>query len=265
MDYWDKALSDAGLMTSDNRDFIHSFELPRIIRIHAMLTSNRSPQRILDIGYLDGLVPFMLLTLQSTREIVSTERPEIVGKLNPLPEIVGAHQLTALNLTEPPECIEGSPFDAVVCGEVLEHLPVTAAPGAIAFFRRVLRPGGLLIVTTPNLHGLRYRLRHAIGADFLHDPVPHPTMGMGHVTLYSARLLSDLAAQAGFSTNAIETHAFTGARRGGPLHALTRVVPSLGDDLIACFKAEECPQPTSRIFGRSNAGLIETWRASRRH
>jgi SAM-dependent methyltransferase len=38
-------------------------------------------------------------------------------------------------------------FDAVLCGEVLEHLADDAA--AVAGFRRVLKPGGLCIVTVP--------------------------------------------------------------------------------------------------------------------
>jgi 2-polyprenyl-3-methyl-5-hydroxy-6-metoxy-1,4-benzoquinol methylase len=47
-------------------------------------------------------------------------------------------------------------FDLVVSLEVLEHLPAPAAHmGEIA---RVLRPGGLLLLTTPNFNGLSRRL-----------------------------------------------------------------------------------------------------------
>lgn len=49
-------------------------------------------------------------------------------------------------------------FDAVFFSEVIEHLPV---PGHIALrrLRMLLRPGGLLLCSTPNL----YRLRKAAG------------------------------------------------------------------------------------------------------
>ena len=48
-------------------------------------------------------------------------------------------------------------FDALFAGELIEHLPDPRP--ALAEFRRVLRPGGALILTTPN------RLRLANLAD----------------------------------------------------------------------------------------------------
>jgi SAM-dependent methyltransferase len=39
--------------------------------------------------------------------------------------------------------------DTVVCWEVLEHLPQGSEPAAFAEFRRVLRPGGALYLSTP--------------------------------------------------------------------------------------------------------------------
>jgi SAM-dependent methyltransferase len=39
--------------------------------------------------------------------------------------------------------------DTVVCWEVLEHLPQGSEPAAFAEFRRVLRPGGVLYLSTP--------------------------------------------------------------------------------------------------------------------
>ena len=53
-----------------------------------------------------------------------------------------------LNIPEPPES-----FDAVLCSEVLEHVPDPVA--ALREFSRLLRPGGILILTAPfssNVH-----------------------------------------------------------------------------------------------------------------
>jgi methionine biosynthesis protein MetW len=44
---------------------------------------------------------------------------------------------------------EAGPFDAVVCGDVLEHLRDPAA--ALAFLATVLQPGGRAVVSLPNI------------------------------------------------------------------------------------------------------------------
>lgn len=48
-------------------------------------------------------------------------------------------------------------FDGVLFTEVIEHLPQSPVP-ALREMRRVTRPGGWLLVTTPNLASLRQRL-----------------------------------------------------------------------------------------------------------
>lgn len=53
-------------------------------------------------------------------------------------------------------------FDAVVLAEVVEHLP--CHPGSLLReCHRVLKPGGTLIVTTPNFSNLYHRLRVLMG------------------------------------------------------------------------------------------------------
>lgn len=43
-------------------------------------------------------------------------------------------------------------FDLVVAREVIEHIPVAEVQAFLAEVRRVLRPGGLLVVTTPSVN-----------------------------------------------------------------------------------------------------------------
>jgi SAM-dependent methyltransferase len=50
--------------------------------------------------------------------------------------------------------IEEEHFDAVYCAHCLEHLYLHEVPMAIGEFHRVLKPGGLLMLQTPNLHAL---------------------------------------------------------------------------------------------------------------
>ena len=56
---------------------------------------------------------------------------------------------TGINVEREPFPFEGGAFDVVMCAEVIEHL--TFCPSyMLAEAHRVLKPGGVLIVTTPN-------------------------------------------------------------------------------------------------------------------
>ncbi len=52
-------------------------------------------------------------------------------------------------------------FDVVWCSEVIEHLADPAF--SLGEMRRVLKPGGTLVVTTPNSYAWFYRLAQALG------------------------------------------------------------------------------------------------------
>lgn len=67
-----------------------------------------------------------------------------------------------------PECFDGIDGDSVgtvVAMHVVEHLPVEALFALFAHAARVLRPGGLLIIETPNAESLA-----VTGAEFWRDP-----------------------------------------------------------------------------------------------
>jgi SAM-dependent methyltransferase len=76
---------------------------------------------------------------------------------------------------EEPLPFEGSSFDAVVAGELLEHLRFPDA--LVGEVRRVLRDGGVFVGSVPNAFRLQSRLRFLRGA----PPEDDPT----HLHLYS--------------------------------------------------------------------------------
>ena len=57
-------------------------------------------------------------------------------------------------------------FNAALCLDVLEHISLLEQPAAVAEIRRVLAPGGRLLVTVPNLAHLHSRFRFLIGGRF---------------------------------------------------------------------------------------------------
>jgi 2-polyprenyl-3-methyl-5-hydroxy-6-metoxy-1,4-benzoquinol methylase len=89
-------------------------------------------------------------------------------------------------------------YDLVVLAEVIEHVP---RPPYLVFgeLRACLRPGGRLLVTTPNLYRLRNVVRLALGRRVF-DPflVPEKDRPLGHFLEYDLGQLTWHMREAGF-------------------------------------------------------------------
>jgi 2-polyprenyl-3-methyl-5-hydroxy-6-metoxy-1,4-benzoquinol methylase len=130
-------------------------------------------------------------------------------------------------------------FDCVFFSEVIEHLPM---PGYLALRRiaKILRPGGALICTTPNLYRLRNVLYMAVGHRiFDYFQYPDEDISLGHVLEYSRDHLDWQFRKAGFTKYNVECCQFHHmptnpfhrplAVLGYPLH----IIPRWRDYLIA--------------------------------
>ena len=76
-------------------------------------------------------------------------------------------------------------FDFVFFSEVIEHLPI---PGYVVLerLRKVLRPGGAIICTTPNLYRLRNLMYMALGRPiFDYFQYPDEDTSLSHVLEYT--------------------------------------------------------------------------------
>ena len=117
-------------------------------------------------------------------------------------------------------------FDAIFFSEVIEHLPV---PGHVALsrLRALLRPGGLLLCSTPNLYRPR-NLVYLIRGQPLFDHFDLPGVrGYGHVLEYSAEHLAWQFGRAGFEDYEVELRDFHHV----PHERLDRVLSALGAPL----------------------------------
>jgi SAM-dependent methyltransferase len=85
-------------------------------------------------------------------------------------------------------------FDVVTLFDLLEH--VRDPRGLVAACREVLRPGGFLVVTTPDVSGLVPRVTYGLFALTL-GAWGHPTPP-GHLVQFSRRTLGRLLADEGF-------------------------------------------------------------------
>lgn len=93
-------------------------------------------------------------------------------------------------------------FDAIAMSHVIEHVPDPA--GLLAECWRILKPGGQLVVVTPNTDSLGHRL---FKSDWRGLEPPR------HLHLFNSRSLRQIAARAGFS----DFSTFTSPRDAGNL------------------------------------------------
>ncbi len=125
---------------------------------------------------------------------------------------------------------ENDRFDLVLFNELFEHLRIDPLATLEELFR-VTRPGGTLVLSTPNLYAAPRTLRYLRGQGF-NDPVAaykklrklgHP----GHVRLYSSAEVQRFLVEAGFTCR--EVSFFTPrpyeGRAGIVLNPLDRAVP----------------------------------------
>jgi SAM-dependent methyltransferase len=147
-------------------------------------------------------------------------------------------------------------FDFVFFSEVIEHLPI---PGYVVLerLRKVLRPDGVIICTTPNLYRLRNVVYMVLGRPiFDYFQYPDEDIALSHVLEYSRDHLDWQFNKAGFTRCRVEYsqmhHLPTNplfrplACLGYPLH----LVPRWRDNLVATAYA---PAPESRPPDRARS------------
>jgi 2-polyprenyl-3-methyl-5-hydroxy-6-metoxy-1,4-benzoquinol methylase len=90
-------------------------------------------------------------------------------------------------------------FDVAFAGEIIEHIVDT--DGFLAEMRRVVRPGGAVIITTPNLASFENRVRLLLGR--YPKWVEFRGGGEGHVRAYTAATLQEQLVDHGFAVRAV--------------------------------------------------------------
>ena len=103
-------------------------------------------------------------------------------------------------------------FDVVTLFDVIEHLPDPLAE--LRAIRRLLKPGGVLLQSTPNIDGLFPRLSYKTAK--LLDYWPHPEPPH-HLYQFSDRTLADMTERAGYEVTRVDqTRIAFGYNFGGP-------------------------------------------------
>jgi len=94
-----------------------------------------------------------------------------------------------------------SSFAGIFCEEVLEHVNKNTGQQMLTECWRVLKPGGVLRITTPSLEYFAQKLEtDPLGTDPLGEAINEIFYGHCHRHIYSQLALRDALAQAGFAT-----------------------------------------------------------------
>lgn len=276
----------ADLYNPEEIDFevLTNFDTPRIRTVYRYIkdyfknTEKYKKIRTLEIGYHIGLVVELLKILDERKQldICATERftPENW-------ELIGTPRcpldmLDLMNDEERSDFIDkkkGS-FDCIVLGEVIEHIPGNYFSAIFSAMYSLLAEGGLLIVTTPNLHNLLFRISHLLGADYDKDAIPNH-MGFPHINNCSLRKVVDFAHASrflmvkseytNFGTGYIIAKSNSNLRKFiERLRVLTicKLIPSLSDDFIVSFeKTKSSSGRTSLFFGNNHVSFLESLRS----
>jgi SAM-dependent methyltransferase len=120
---------------------------------------------------------------------------------------------------------------AVVMGELIEHVYNPRA--LVGECHRVLRPGGALVVTTPNLAALQDRWRFLRGRSPRQVDALHPYLRL-HIRPFTASSLRALLADAGFTAITVRSNVvgWQVGRRWLGSRLAARLAPALGGSLI---------------------------------
>ena len=121
-------------------------------------------------------------------------------------------------------------FDVVLFNELFEHLRINPV-FTLREVHRVLRPGGSLLLSTPNLRSFRgirnlllHNQGHAASADVYRQYEKLVTLGhMGHVREYTTREVSDFLTRVGFGVDAV---IFRGGHGRGVVGLAERLAPA---------------------------------------
>jgi SAM-dependent methyltransferase len=168
---------------------------------------------VLDVGALPGHLLLALGRLGAAQLIGLDYDPDRFGFRERL-EDQGVRIYKCDAQTQKFSLPDGS-VDLVLFTEVIEHFSGSPAP-ALNEIKRVLRPGGKLIITTPNISNLANRLRRLFGRPLDPDEAATgPKSQQRHHHEYRMQELKSLVTSAGFS---IESSAYLPGTEEALLH-----------------------------------------------
>lgn len=200
-----KAVDQLRAVQVDHHADVPVADFPRIERVVSVLRK-QPPGRLLDVGYsVKGFADYMVRAGWDCTGLDLNDRKH--------PEVKTIQ--CDLNEGFP---VEDGIYDVVTAGEIIEHMIDESA--FLQECRRVLKPNGKLVVTTPNLSFLVNRLLVLIGRPpmFVHEPY--------HYHFHTKQTLVQLVESQGFQVERVSASHVLYSRR---LHPTGRIFEKIAD------------------------------------
>lgn len=197
-------------------------------RVEAIMSVPVNGETLLDIGCGDGSLLYQFRNRFS--ELIGVEYS--ASRLDAARSNLRKCRFRGLQCSaESMPAIASSSVDCIVSADVIEHIPDVYA--AMDEMFRVLKPGGFLVVNTPNIAFAKKRLRLLLGR-FPSTSQPNEGLGSdvlfdgGHLHYFSFRSLAGLMTRSRF---VIERQVGFGPL--GRVHDVWRTLTSVGAQVIA--------------------------------
>jgi len=205
------ALAALPMPDEDARQYLAK-HIPRLARTLALVPPPASTSRILELGCYMQLTPLLdrLCGYREVRGAYYGPTGRIDRKIIPFPDRDFTCDVDHFDAERDSFPYPDGHFDTVIAGEILEHM--TYDPMHLLLeSRRVLREGGTLVVTTPNVGSITSVAKALDGRDnpqifFLYErPRPDAPPEIGHVREYTAHELGEAVKAAGFDVRRLFT------------------------------------------------------------
>lgn len=192
-------------------------------RVKAVLPLIGKAGRVLDVGCLDGTIGELFLKMGNEVYGIDASEPALEKAL--------ARGVKARRgNVEERFPFDDAMFDAVFAGEIIEH--IFDVDTMLSEIFRVLKPGGLFVVTTPNLAAFGRRLLLLLNRN-PHIEISFTGEAAGHIRYFIRRTLFDLLQKHGFAVDVCCSDVINFNATGSLCsYALARCFPSLGKSLI---------------------------------
>jgi 2-polyprenyl-3-methyl-5-hydroxy-6-metoxy-1,4-benzoquinol methylase len=193
------------------------------IRVQLALPLIGKAGRVLDVGCLDGTIAELMVKMGNVVCGIDASEPAIKRAV--------ARGIDArIGNVEEPFPFDTGFFDAIFAGEIIEH--VFDVDAMLEEIRRVLKPGGSFVVTTPNLAAFGRRMLLLIGGN-PHIEISFMGDAAGHIRYFIKGTLTELLNKHGFTVDVFLSDVVN-FNASGAINStrLARWFPTIGRSLI---------------------------------